>query len=262
MLVECSNCGAPLSVGAREEITTCAYCGKSSRVQELHTVAQQNPAAWKPPKEWSPPEGVNAPTGVPLPYRTQNKGIGCLIGGSVILVFMAVAVISLVQTLNQADPQKQSVLLAALAPPWSGDEPFECSLNEIVEIREKTVVFDQRTAFTVTQNCQVHIIDCDVTAYAGIAADGNRKVRIENSVFRTVGPAIEAGGNRRIEVVNSRLVSSETVAIIANENAHVTVTGGTIEGAPTATQSEGNGRVEHRGGEVVDREVDVDSTVH
>ena len=62
-----------------------------------------------------------------------------------------------------------------------------------------------------------------------------------------------AGGNRRIEVIDSELISSEGVAIEAGGNVRVVVSGGRIEGTPVAVKTRANARLDHRTGEVVNR---------
>ena len=56
MLVECNHCGAPLDVSEGKNILKCRYCGRTSRLQQLRTVAAQTPRGWTPPADWrSPP---------------------------------------------------------------------------------------------------------------------------------------------------------------------------------------------------------------
>ena len=249
MLVECSNCGAPLDVRSRAVFTKCSYCGVSSRVRSLQTLAMESPSHWQPPREWSPPPHVKTPSGAPLPYKPRSgSGLGCVIT----MITLGTALIPLVFTLKSLGLISPASVPAALGG-WDGESPFECGANDTVELKGHTVVFDGRTAFTAGGNCDLRIVECDVTAYTGVEAGGNRGVTIEDSVFRTVGPAIVANGNRRVEIVNSRLISSEGVGIEAGGNVRVIISGGHVEGTPVAVQTRANGRLEHRTGEVVNR---------
>lgn len=68
MLVECSQCGAPLDVSASASIVRCSYCGAHNRVRSMRTIAEQAPQGWVPPPTWVPPQGR-----VPLPYRAPPR---------------------------------------------------------------------------------------------------------------------------------------------------------------------------------------------
>ena len=118
-----------------------------------------------------------------------------------------------------------------------------------------------RTALTAEGNCDLRIVDSEITAHVGIEAGGNRSVTIENSVIRSVGPAVIAGGNRRIEIVNSQLISSEGVGIEAGGNVRVVVSGGRVEGTPVAVQTRANARLDHRTGDVVNRSASEDRAI-
>lgn len=68
MLVECRQCGAPLDVQANTSLVKCSYCGASSRVRSMRTIALEAPAGWTPPQTWTPPNQT-----APLPYRAPPK---------------------------------------------------------------------------------------------------------------------------------------------------------------------------------------------
>lgn len=69
MLIECQHCGAPLDVRPKDKLTKCKYCGTTSRVQSLKTVAQETPAGWRPPKQWTPPAHAKADSAKTLVYH-------------------------------------------------------------------------------------------------------------------------------------------------------------------------------------------------
>ena len=72
MLVECKRCGAPLDVGQRVAMVSCAYCGASTRVRSMRTIAEETPSGWVPPPTWTPPSHVPMPT-KPIPYLAPPK---------------------------------------------------------------------------------------------------------------------------------------------------------------------------------------------
>jgi hypothetical protein len=73
MIVECSNCGAPLDVGARDRLVTCRYCDKTNRVRKLKTLAMKTPPSFQPPPVQAPPAFGRAPSAKPLEYHVGAK---------------------------------------------------------------------------------------------------------------------------------------------------------------------------------------------
>ena len=71
MLMECSNCGAPLDVTGSERLARCKYCGTTSRLRALRTVASETPPGWRPPEEWTPPAEARADSRQPLTYHPE-----------------------------------------------------------------------------------------------------------------------------------------------------------------------------------------------
>lgn len=69
MLIECDYCGAPLDVKPNRSTAKCAYCGKTSQIEQARQVAQQTPNGWRPPPTWTPPQHVPAPSDQALKYR-------------------------------------------------------------------------------------------------------------------------------------------------------------------------------------------------
>ena len=249
MIVECTNCGAPLDVADNAGSVRCSYCNKANRVRTMRTIAQERPAEWQPPREWTPPSHLPA-RGRQLRYQRPGRSrTGCLLATAVVVMIAGGAVpLWLTGAVKQPDLPELSVLLGG----WDGTEPFACDGNDSVTIEGRTVSFANRTAFTVSGNCELRIVDCDVTAHEGLRADGNRNVTIERSRFRTTGIGINARGNRRVELIDSQVIA-DGLAVQASANAHVTVSGGQIAGAPTAFSAEDNGLVEPRGATVVHR---------
>lgn len=121
MLVECSNCGAPLSLAANERFTKCAYCDYTNKVRSLKTLAVTTPAGWKPPERWRPPNASQAPSANVLVYRgppppavvpqvQARKSAGCIVlvavllalGGAVV-PFLAMMPSSITSVISRAD---------------------------------------------------------------------------------------------------------------------------------------------------------------
>jgi LSD1 subclass zinc finger protein len=73
MLVECTNCGAPLDVTPTSRLVTCAYCDKKNVVAKMTTMQLQTPARWAPPRQWTPPYHVPASSHAPLLLHAQKS---------------------------------------------------------------------------------------------------------------------------------------------------------------------------------------------
>lgn len=104
MLVECSNCGAPLSLGGSERFVKCAYCDSTNKVRSLKTLAVHTPAHWKPPEKWAPPPSTQAggvraskapsvlvyhgPRIAPVPQVQVKRNVGCILFFSLLMVLV------------------------------------------------------------------------------------------------------------------------------------------------------------------------------
>ncbi|MFW5921293.1 MAG: zinc finger domain-containing protein [Polyangiales bacterium] len=245
MLAECRNCGAPLDVPSGARNAKCGYCGAPNRVRQMRTLSQERPPDWQPPPVWTPPPQATAQS-VPLNYsQTQTSGnkAGCVIG-------IAVAAMSLIGVVP--------ALLATGALSkigiggWDGTEPFRCGGNDSVTIEDVNADLGDLTAITVGGNCELRIVGSEIRAWQGIDAGGNRSVIIENSKIFAKGTGIAADGNKRIELVNSEVVAEGGPAVDAQGIAKVTISGGRVEGTPTAVRTESLASSDVRGADVVD----------
>ncbi len=90
MLIECSNCGAPLDVEASSTLARCRYCGRTQQLKNARTAAPHTPANWQPPLQWTPPPQYAAPS-VPLRYNA-NKTVSRLVWLIVIITVVTTIV--------------------------------------------------------------------------------------------------------------------------------------------------------------------------
>jgi DNA-directed RNA polymerase subunit RPC12/RpoP len=124
MLVECSNCGAPLDVNEERAYTTCAYCRHKSLTRHLHTVANQTPAGWQPPAEWRPPQYLGANSETTLRYRStqSNSAVWVLVGllvvsGAAGAVFVMVGTTSVTNSVTVDISEPQHDVAKSTSPP-------------------------------------------------------------------------------------------------------------------------------------------------
>ncbi len=224
---------------------TCSYCGQSNQVRSMKTLHAINPAGWAPPQVWTPPPQISSQ---PLHYHAPPVARGSSCMGCVISCVIFSIVLGVV-----AIPLYQNGLLSFLPIPglgWDGSQPFRCGGNDSVRISGVHANLPRATAITIEANCEVEIIDSEITAWEGIRADGNRRVLIRNSTIRASGVGIRAGGNKEIELDNSTVIA-EGYGVEADGIARVTVSGGRLEGSPEAIVTSGLASWENRGGEIV-----------
>jgi hypothetical protein len=66
--------------------TKCVYCGTTSRVQALRTLAFQTPPGWRAPEQWVPPAHAAASSAVALSYQAAaNTARGIIVAVSLIV---------------------------------------------------------------------------------------------------------------------------------------------------------------------------------
>ncbi len=91
MLIECAHCGAPLDVRQGVHLARCRYCGTSSAVTAMRTIAPHTPPDYRPPRAWTPPAHVPADSAVTLQYQGGGSAAGLIVG----LVLLAGGLIAL-----------------------------------------------------------------------------------------------------------------------------------------------------------------------
>lgn len=245
MIVQCSNCGAPLDVLGSETHVQCKYCGLSNQVRKMKTLHAITPVGWTAPPTWTPqaPPQVYYPPVYPqvvaAPAAAAGTSmVGCAIAGVVVLMVAAGVMV----------PLMQSGVISAPWNSWDGTGPFRCGGNDSVRISGVTANLPRDTAITVEANCELEIVDSNITAWQGIEAGGNRRVVIRNSTIRATGTGIRADGNKHIELINSTVIASGGPGVEASGIAHVLVEGGRVEGTPLAITTDALARAEVRAG--------------
>lgn len=254
MLVECSHCGAPLDVRDGVRFVKCAYCDHTSRLRSMHTIAAEAPPGWKPPQQWTPPPNRPVPVQKVLVYhetkaprRSLLAGVGVLLTVIGALVPLAFSVLPALKATGQLSELGRAVGI----PAWDGAGPFRCETNETVVIENVTAVLPEDTALTIEGNCELRLVGSTIRARRGIRANGNRRVIIEKSGIETTSTAIWADGNKRIELIDSEVTSTQEAAIRVDGNVELVLSGGRVSGIPPLSVSK-RIDVENQGTELVD----------
>jgi hypothetical protein len=248
MLVECQNCGAPLKADGSKAFVDCQYCGRTNKVASSKTLMAHVPVDWKPPAQWTPEMRNQVVTGALASNAATGGGLTGCISVAVVVAILGVVAVVVVSTVGTGS----GGIPAVLGPSWDGTAPFECSGNEEVRIEGVHATLPGQTAVRARLNCDVTIIDSDITAMRGIDASGNGTTRLENTTLRTSSTGIELSMNKRLILVNSQIIAGG-VGIDARQNADVTLEGGRVEGSPVAVQIDRNGELVNHGAALVDR---------
>src|SRR5512140_1194228 len=140
--------------------------------------------------------------------------IGAVILGVIAVVFVGVGVWVYMQSKNTTASASGSIA-APQSVKWDGTAPFSCGGVDVVKLEKVKATVAAGTAITAGGNCQLTLVNVDVTAPLPIDASGNAKVTV-------------TGGS----------LKGAPEAIVASANSSVTVSGTTVNGK---TKSSGNG---------------------
>lgn len=256
MLIECDNCGGPLDVKEGATTSKCRYCGKTSRVKSLRTVALETPKDWQPPKTWTPPDHMPAPH-APLAYHAPAAAgkVVALSGGFTALVTMAIGGWVAYRAMAPLDALKNSgaldqqikdtlaqvtkqvggvaVVAGNVAP------PVVCSGNQRETVTGKVIALPNGTPVVASGNCQVTLQSCTITGTGAIIASDNARISIEGGTIAATAVAVKASGNAVVTLSAGAFASGES-ALVASNNAKIDLRGATAQGrafAATATQN-------------------------
>lgn len=230
MLVECSNCGAPLDVKEGANKTKCNYCQHSNVVQRTRTIAVVTPAGWEAPKVWTPPAHVAAQS-KQLAYKAGGAiasftlimillpiVLTCLIGGVVSVIMWQVS-----NTVDDAIGQATQPFGGPLGSPlgqtiWTGATPMSCGLNDSVTFTGISANLPGQTVIDAGGNCHVTLINCNITGALAINASGNAQVIMQGGSANGSPMALNATGNARINIVGAQVTGTTN----ASGNAQIT----------------------------------------
>lgn len=255
MLVECKNCGAPLDVEGNATFVDCQYCKQTNKVASTKTLMMATPAGWQAPPQWTEADRLATQRAIAATATTAaatTGATGCIsaIVGLVVTIVVG-GVIGFTALTGSTDSFTDIPgAPGLLGPVWDGTAPFACGGNDSVTIEGVTANLPNDTAIRVSSNCELTIIGSSITARVGIEADGNRSVRLQNTVIQATETGIFIGGNKQLVLDQSDVVAGG-IGVHASGNAQTQLRGGKIEGSPAMSTS-GNARLENLGGNVVD----------
>ena len=253
MLLECSNCGAPLDVQGGARRTKCNYCGQTTQVGKLERVADETPQGWEPPKQWSPPAHMPM-AGQSLVYKPV-RAIGRAISLSIRLGVFAIAgtvawrVITIVnQTTNRLSSGAESAELQGVVSRAIGamtdkinagdkaggtaDGTVTCGVSDTLTLTGRTLRSEGAAGVPVTAsgNCRLKLVDCRLSGATALVARGNAHVTVEGGSMTGAGVAVALSGNAALDVSGGTLITGGP-ALAAAGNSKATLRDSSINGA-------------------------------
>ncbi len=237
--MKCLQCGGGLEYVQNAQFARCSHCCSLFRNDNRHLspVGPPDPdgsAAYAAQLGFAPRKAnftvVGVGGGVNLKINTgkmerdlKNKVssmiwgwvIGAVILGLIAVIFVGVGIWVYAQSKSAAASTGGSAALKSVT--WDGTSPFTCGGVDVVKLEKVKANVATGTAITAGGNCQLTLVNVDVTAPLPIDASGNAKVTM-------------TGGS----------LKGTPEAIVASANASVTVAGASITGK---TKASGNGKI-------------------
>lgn len=275
MLLECHNCGAPLDVAGNATRVRCAYCKKTSSIDQFKRVADETPPDFKQPSTWTPKEGSALPS-VPLDFRPLKMIAGIVarvyaLAVLGVLLFGAVVVWRISSAFSSAakdpvgtiDPsgQIEDAVTKAMNALASASEtavqaagvggnggPIVCLDNQSMTVSGKVLSVPGGTPVIANGNCSLKLVACTLSGQTAVSAQGNSHVTIEGGTLTTTGPAVILGGNATAEI-SSTTITGEP-AVRAADNARARVRGSQLTSKRVAVITKNNAHVDTVGSTV------------
>jgi hypothetical protein len=143
-----------------------------------------------------------------LKNKVSSMVWGWIIGAIVLVVLVLVGGGIGIWVWMQARQMNASGASASAAPTtanWNGTSPFECGGVDVVKIQKVTANLPNGTAIRAGGNCQLTLVDVDVTAQLPIDATGNAKVTVTGGRLKGAPDAIVAGANASVSVAGTTI---------------------------------------------------------
>ena len=261
MLIECDHCGAPLDVKEGARTSKCRYCGKTSQIKGLRTVALETPKDWQPPKTWTPPDHMPAPH-APLAYHAPAaaRKVVALTGSLTGFITLAVAgwvayqatrapldalknSTALNTQINDAVAQVTKQIGGVAVVAGNVAPPVVCSKNEKYTVSQKVIALPTGTPVIASGNCEVTLISCTITGLTAIAASDNARISIEGGTVNGTAAAVKASGNAVVTLSAGALAVGEP-ALTATNNAKIELQGAAAQGRTIAATASHNSTID------------------
>jgi len=233
MLLECDNCGAPLDVSDNAKRARCNYCGKATPAEKFHKVAEHTPEGWAPPEKWTPPAQSQL-AGQSLAFK-PIRVIGRMVWLAISFGTLAIAGGVAWRVLAAVNHATNALATGAQSAELQG------AINNALGAMTQQINAAAQAAGE-GKDVGGNLADGPVTC------SGVDSITITGKTLQLEGTnvPVTATGNCRVKIVGSRLGGGN--AIIARDNARVSVEGGALTGANAAVTLSGNAALDVSGG--------------
>jgi hypothetical protein len=236
--MRCLACGGPFEyAGANKEHARCTHClalysvqrGQVTPIEVRAPDGTINPgftATFAQNLGFAPRQashhvmgvgGVNVKINTARMERDLKNKVSGIIWGWIIgaiIIFLLIGVFAGVgiYVYFQAKSSAADMASGAEAKPgaqrtvsWDGKTPYACGGNENVKIESVTANISSGSAITAGGNCQLLLVNCNITAPTGISALGNAKVTVKGGSIKASDEAINALGNVEVNVDGAKV---------------------------------------------------------
>ena len=193
MILECSNCGAPLDTKSQGGFIKCNYCDRNHRAQALPVQQQQTPPAWRPPPTWMPPPQYAAQIHVvqPFVYHRTRSASGCGIGFAIFMILLVGGV-------------GAAVVVFGLHPGaltgWDGKRTLECDGTDKRTISNVKMTASLDKVVRASGICKLEIRDSDLVGDKVLSAEGSAEIVMIGGSIEMGKEGLEALHAARIEL--------------------------------------------------------------
>jgi hypothetical protein len=201
------------------------------RAEKFHKVADHTPEGWKPPEKWTPPAHSQL-AGQSLAYK-PIRVIGRMVWLAITFGTLAIAGGAVWRVLAAVNHATSALSSGAQSAELQG-----AINNAIGQMTQQINAAAQAGAGEVGGNLGDGPVTCS----------GVDSITITGKTLVADGASapVTATGNCRVKIVNSHLSGGS--AVVARDNARVSVEGGTLTGAKEAVALSGNAALEVSGG--------------
>ncbi len=138
----------------------------------------------------------------------KNKIIGYIIGAVITFVMVVGFIVAILYFMNKqasdAAAQASGAPREAKAAVWDGKSTFECKANDAVTLNGITANVSG-TAIKASGNCQLTLVNVNLTAPIAIDAGASAKVTMTGGSITASTNAVVAGGAAKVDLVGTKV---------------------------------------------------------
>ncbi len=242
--MQCLSCGGGFEWAGNGQYARCVRCLAlfSNQGGQLTPIVVQAPGGghnpefnamfaknlgFGPPPNQHPPGSFDLGDGYRLQVKINGKNPeqfakdevksmiwGWIIGGIilvlVLLIFAGVGIYVYVQANDSTSSTASGggATKAASAGEWDGKSTFECKGNDAVTLTG----VNASAGVKASANCQLNLVNCNITAPVGIDASGNAKITMTGGSLNGSTNSVSAQNNAKVTLVGTKVTGKSKKA--------------------------------------------------